>query len=215
MAGLLEQMDVNPEDFNNIKEQTAGGSVLDSGVYPMIINTAFIRKTGTGAKMLELEFQTEDGQDFKWSTCTQSGDEKGNKATYTDKRSGKERDLPGVVSLKHFLDAIGEKNPDAVIGEVKFGDETIEALCLTGVQGKKLKLGIKQYENEYNGAIGIKNDIDSFMDVNGKNRTGEEIEEKVAARLARNPIKKLKVTGATAGAAPAGNGAEDIATKGW
>ena len=78
MAGLLEQMDVNPEDFNNIKEQTVGGSVLDSGVYPMIINTAFIRKTGTGAKMLELEFQTEDGQgrnhpaDHRWREAGQA-----------------------------------------------------------------------------------------------------------------------------------------------
>ncbi len=58
-------------------------------------------------------------------------DEKGNKPTYTDKRSGQERDLPGVISLKHFLDAIGEQNPAAAPGEVKFGDKTITALCLT------------------------------------------------------------------------------------
>ncbi len=131
MANLLEQMDLNPEDFNTIKEQTAGGNVLDSKVYELTVDAAFIRKTPAGAKMLELSFITADDVPFKWSTCTQSGDEKGNKSTFTDKNTGKERDLPGVVSLKHFLDAIGEQNPPASPGEVKFGNDTITALCLT------------------------------------------------------------------------------------
>ena len=214
MAGLLEQMDINTEDFENIKEQKAGGTVLDSAVYEMAIDTAFIRKTDSGAKMLELTFLTNDDTSFRWSTCTQSGDEKGNKATYTDKRSGKERDLPGVISLKHFLDAIGEKNPAAVVGEVVFGDKTIEALCITGVQGKKLKLGINQYENEYNGNVGVKNDIIAFMDLDGNNRAGELIEDKITAKLIKNPIKRLKVAGGAQ--APAGdNGAAAVAAKGW
>ena len=109
MAGLLEQMDLNPEDFNDIKEQTAGGNVLDSGVYSMAINEAFIRKTDSGAKMLELSFVSDKGEDFRWSTCTQSGDAKGNKSTYTDKNSGKERDLPGVkyIVVRGKYDAQG------------------------------------------------------------------------------------------------------------
>lgn len=211
MAGLLEQMDLNPEDFNAIKEQTAGGNVLNSGVYEVAVDKAFIRKTGSGAKMLELTFVTNKDEEFKWSTCTQSGDEKGNKATYTDKKTGNERDLPGIVSLKHFLDAVGEQNPAAAPGDVIFGDETITALCLTGVQGKKLKLGINQYENEYNGSVNLKNDIIAFMDTDGNNRAGELIEDKISNRLKNNPIKKLK---AAAGAAPAGATA-DVAAKGW
>lgn len=213
MAGLLEQMDLNPEDFNDIKEQTAGGNVLDSGVYSMAINEAFIRKTDSGAKMLELSFVSDKGEDFKWSTCTQSGDAKGNKSTYTDKNSGKERDLPGVISLKHFLDAIGEKNPVANPGEVKFGDKTITALCLTEVQGKKLKLGINQFENEYNGSVNVKNDIIAFMDTDGNNRAGELIEDKISNKLKNNPIKKLRAAGGTK--APEAGAAADVAAKGW
>jgi len=213
MANLLEQMDLNPEDFNAIKEQTAGGNVLDSKVYEMAVESAFIRKTDSGAKMLELTFVTPDDQQFKWSTCTQSGDEKGNKPTYTDKRTGQERDLPGVISLKHFLDAIGEQNPAAAPGEVKFGDKTITALCLTSVQGKKLKLGVNQFESEYNGSINVKNDIIAFMDTDGNNRAGELIEDKISNRLKNNPIKKLKVAGG--GTAPAANAAADVAAKGW
>lgn len=213
MAGLLEQMDLNPEDFNAIKEQTAGGNVLDSGVYELAVAEAFIRKTDSGAKMLELKFIGKDDLSFNWSTCTQSGDAKGNKPTYTDQRSGKERDLPGVISLKHFLDAIGEQNPAAAPGEVKFGDKTITALCLTSVQGKKLKLGINQYENEYNGSINIKNDIIAFMDTDGNNRAGELIEDKISNKLKNNPIKKLKVAGG--GTAPAADNAANVAAKGW
>ncbi len=212
MANLLEQMDLSPEDFAGIKEQTAGGNVLDSGIYKVAIESAFIRKTDSGAKMLELSFITDKDIPFKWSTCTQSGDEKGNKPTYTDKRSGKERDLPGVISLKHFLDAIGEQNPAAAPGEVVFGDETITALCLTSVQGKKLKLAINQFENEYNGSVNVKNDIIAFMDTDGNNKAGELIEDKLSNKLKNNPIKRLKVAGGAN--APVGT-ATDVAAKGW
>ena len=213
MAGLLEQMDLSPEDFAGIKEQTAGGNLLDSAIYEVAVESAFIRKTDSGAKMLELLFITDKGMPFKWSTCTQSGDEKGNKSTYTDKRSGKERDLPGVISLKHFLDAIGEKNPAAAPGEVIFGDKTITALCLTSVQGKKLKLGINQFESEYNGSINVKNDVIAFMDTDGNNRAGELIEDKVSNKLKNNPIKKLKIAGG--GTTPTAGTAADLAKGGW
>ncbi len=211
--GLLDEMGLDKKEFDAIKEQTAGGNVLDSAVYGVAVDTAYIRKTDSGAKMLEITFIVGEDQPFKWSTCTQSGDEKGNKTTYTDKRSGKEVPLPGVTSLRHFLDAIGDKNPKAAVGEVMFGDKKIEALCLTEVQGKTLKLGINQYENEYNGSINVKNDITAFMDNDGKNRTGELIEDKIADKLAKNPIKKLKVAGVTTGA-PA-DGATTVTAKGW
>ncbi len=81
------------------------------------------------------------------------------------------------------------------------------------VQGKKLKLGINQYENEYNGSINVKNDIIAFMDVDGNNRAGELIEDKITNRLQKNPIRKLKVT---AGAQTTGTAAAaDVAKKGW
>ncbi len=70
-------MGLDKKDFNEIKEQTAGGSILDSAVYEMTVDTAFIRKTDSGAKMLELSFITigadKKETSFRWSTCTQSG----------------------------------------------------------------------------------------------------------------------------------------------
>ena len=50
--------------------------------------------------------------------------------------------------------------------------------------------------------------------LDGNNRAGEAIEEKVAAKLAKNPIKRLKVAGGAT--APAGDDqAKAIAGKGW
>ena len=81
------------------------------------------------------------------------------------------------------------------------------------VQGKKLKLGVNQFESEYNGSVNVKNDIIAFMDTDGNNRAGELIEDKISNRLKNNPIKKLKVAGG--GTAPAANAAADITNKGW
>jgi len=212
MADLLSQMGIDKEKFDTIKEEKVG-SLLDSKVYEAAVDTAFIRKTDSGAKMLEISFVFPDDTGFKWSTCTQSGDEKGNKATYTNKNTGKEVDLPGVIALRHFLDAIGVPNPDATVGTVKFGDDNIEALCMTNVQGKKLKLGVNQYENEYNGDVNLRNDITKFMTIDGNNGKGEYLQDKVEAALKRNPIKRLKGTAATATAPKADAG--DMKAAGW
>ncbi len=72
-TGLLDQMGLDKKDFNEIKEQTAGGSIFDSGVYEVAVDTAFIRKTDSGAKMLEITFIAAGDKPFRWSTCTQSG----------------------------------------------------------------------------------------------------------------------------------------------
>lgn len=127
-------------------------------------------------------------------------DEKGNKSTYTSKQ-GKEVALPGVQSMRHFLDAIGEEDPGATEGDVEHYGDKIKALCLTGIQGKKLKLGINQYENFYNGETSVRNDVKYWMSSNGENKAGEGILDKVTASLDKNPLKKLKGGTPTAGVA--------------
>lgn len=213
MASLLDQLGINKAEFEEIKPETGedGGFLKESGVYDAAVEEAYIRKTDSGANMLEVNFILGDGSKFNWSTCVLSGDEKGNKSTYTSKQN-KEVPLPGVTSMNHFLGAIGVPDPSATKGEVKHRDNTITALCLTGVQGKKLKLGINQYENEYNGEVNLRNDIKYWMTANGENSTGDGILEKVAASLEKNPVKRLKKS-ATAPAATASTG--DMAAAGW
>jgi len=214
MATLLNQLGIDKKAFDEVEaEEVKEGFLKESGVYDAAVDTAYIRKTPSGANMLEVNFVLQDGSPFNWNTCILSGDEKGNKSTYTSK-DGKELPLPGVSQMKHFLDAVGVQDPAATQGEVKHRDETITALCITGIQGKKLKMGVNQFENEYNGEVNLRNDVKYWMTSDGKNSAGDEILEKVVASLEKNPVKKLKAKAGAPGAAPAA-GAAQATASGW
>lgn len=217
MATLLSQLGIDKAGFDEIKGEAVHDGPRDSGVYDVAVRQAYIRKTDSGANMLEIDFTLADESSYHYSTCVLSGDEKGNKSTYTSKQ-GKEVPLPGVQSMRHFLDSIGEEDPAASEGDVEHFDDKIKALCLTGVQGKKLKIGLNQYENFYNGETSLRNDVKYWMNADGENKTGDGILDKVTASLAKNPIKRLKGGAPTAGAAAttAATGANaPAAGSGW
>ena len=215
---LLGSLGIAKEEFAGIKEEEVReGGTRDAGVYDAAVDKVYIRKTDSGANMLEIDFKFADESTFHWSTCVLSGDEKGNKSTYTSKQ-GKEVPLPGVQSMRHFLDAIGEEDPKAVQGDVEHFGDKIKALCITGVQGKKLKLGINQYENFYNGEVSTRNDVKYWMNDKGENKAGDGILDKVVASLEKNPLKKLKASASTGGATVATGttqGSEAAAKSGW
>lgn len=219
MATLLAQLGIDKDEFKGIKEEEVReGGTRDSGVYDAAVDKAYIRKTDSGANMLEIDFIFADESTFHWSTCVLSGDEKGNKSTYTSKQ-GKEVALPGVQSMRHFLDAIDEEDPAVAEGDVEHFGDKIKALCLTGLQGKKLKLGVNQFENFYNGETSVRNDIKYWMNSNGENKAGDGILDKVTASLEKNPLKRIKSgapTGAVVGnTAAAAGGAAPAAGSGW
>jgi len=217
MATLLGQLNIQPEEFASIEpeEVRAEGFLKESGLYIAAVDKAYIRKTDSGANMLEVDFKLADETTFHYSNCVASGDLKGNKSTYTSKQ-GKEVSLPGVQKMRLFLDAIGVKDPNAVQGEVEHFGTKIKALCIESIQGKKLQIGVNQYENFYNGEVSIKNDIKYFLDANGKSGNGEDLAEKVTESLEKNPLKKLKASAAapTTGA-PVTGGSEAAKTSGW
>lgn len=222
---LLEQLGLSKEEMEAIPESDVQIYTKDPGVYDVTIDKAFIRKTDSGAKMLELEFKLADGSDFSWSTCINSGDQKGNKSYWvvTENHSeavrkrnpvGTKIPLPGVVDFRQFLDAIHTPDPGAVEGDVMFKDNKISATCLTGVQGLKLKIGLNQYENEWNGNVSVKNDIKYWMDIEGKNAKGKEIEESVKKTLAGpSGTKKLRVSNTTTNTSTADSAAAEA--QGW
>lgn len=216
MATLLSQLDIDKAQIDAIKpEGVSEGFLLPSGMYDAAIDEAYIRKTDSGAKMLEVKFILADESGFSWSTCVLSGDEKGNKSTYTTKQN-KEVNLPGVVQMQHFFDAIGVPNPSASQGEVMHRDEKIKALCIEGVQGKKLKLGVNQQENLYNGDVTVRNDVKYWLTENGENSKGEDLLEKAVEALQKNPIKKLKNTPAfNTPAQTGGTNVAEAAAEGW
>jgi hypothetical protein len=195
----LEMLGINQEILDQVEpEEVYEGSTRPAGLYEVAVDKAYIRKTDSGANMLEIDFKMDDGSDFHYATCVLSGDEKGNKSTYTTKQ-GKERALPGVESLTKFLAAIDSLKAPAVKGDVEHRGTKIEALCFSGLQGKKLQIGINQEENFYQGDILVKNDVKYWLDENGKNSAGEDLTEKVEESLEKHPIKKYRPKG---GAAP-------------
>lgn len=216
----LEQLGISTEMVQAVEpEEVYEGNTKEAGLYTVAVDKAYIRKTDSGANMLEVDFKLGDGSDFHYSTCVLSGDEKGNKSTYTTKQ-GVERALPGVESLTKFLTAIESLKAPAKKGEVDHFGTKMEALCFTGIQGKKLQIGINQYENFYQGEISVRNDVKYWLDEAGKNSKGEDLVEKVTESLAKFPLKKLKASATTAApastsAAPVTGGTEAAKKSGW
>ena len=214
----LELLGISQETVEAVEpEEVYEGSTKPAGLYDAVIDKAYIRKTDSGANMLEVDFKMEDGSDFHYSTCVLSGDEKGNKSTYTTKQ-GKERPLPGVESMTKFLSAIDSLGAGAAEGDVDHRGNKIKALCFSGLQGKKLKIGVNQEENFYQGDVLVKNDVKYWLDENGKNSAGEDLTEKVTESLAKHPIKKLRQNQGAATASTgtsAATNAKATAQAGW
>lgn len=204
--------------------QVSEFKLLESGAYICDIDKAYLRKTDSGAEMFELVLKTEDNQNIKWSTCTRSGDAKGNKATWTvtnnhsenvQKRYGvgTEVPLPGYQDLAQLFAAFGstlkEHQPTLTKVEHKAG-ETIDAKVFKSLAGKKVMACVRQHENEYNGEISIKVEVELFLDTNGNNSKGEEVKSKFIAKIEKSPIKLLKKPQEAAQPAQA-----DVASTGW
>lgn len=72
-----------------------GFAVLDSGLYKMGVEMAYVDKSRGGAVGLHLHMKDNHGNMFRPTLWVTSGDAKGNKPTYTD-RDGNEQFLPGM-----------------------------------------------------------------------------------------------------------------------
>jgi len=224
---MLSKLGIGKDVVAKVEAQEVSeGSAIPSGVYDAAVDQAFIRKTQSGANQLEVDFILEGGKTFHWSTNVLSGDEKGNKSTWTvtEKHKwnlangfklGQEVTLPGVIEMASFLTAIDTLDPGGVEGKAKYKDEQIDALCMTGVQGKRLKLGVNQEESLFNGDVFIRNAVKYWMDADGKNKEGKAIEERARKNLEKNPLKKLKIKGGASVGTPAATTAAPAAGSGW
>ncbi len=219
MASIMSQLGIEEEVLAQVKpESVYEGKTLPPALYSAEVNQAYIRQTDSGAKMLEVDFilppTTEGGEPtpYHYATCVMSGDEKGNKTTYTSKQ-GKEVALPGVVAMTKFLTSIDSIAADGMQGEVMHRDQKIKAMCLTGIQGKKLRIGVIQEENFYQGNVLLKNDVKYWLNEQGENSAGDTLIDKVVESIEKYPIKKLK-TGTTT-TAPATGTAAAPSNSGW
>lgn len=187
-------LNISEELLNTVEAEkvSEGTGVLASGVYTVKVEQCFIRKTDSGATMIELAAESKEGKKVFWNTCLKSGDAKGNKATYIDK-NGKEQLLPGVIQAIHLFEACGldltKEEPSN--GKVMHKDVEIEAGIFKSLTGKTFKACVRQYESEYNGEVSIRYDIENFLDLDGKNKDGVAMEDKFLAKIEKSPIKLL------------------------
>lgn len=77
------------------KDVLGGGGVLDTNVYPMKVKVAYFTVSSGGAVAINLQGDV-DGKEVRQQFWVVSGNDKGNKNTYT--KDGKEYYLPGFLT---------------------------------------------------------------------------------------------------------------------
>ena len=78
-----------------IERAGGGGYIWESGAYKAVVKLAYTDKSKGGAIGLNIVLENSAGKELKETLWIQSGDKKGNKTYYTDKKSGKDFPLPG------------------------------------------------------------------------------------------------------------------------
>lgn len=89
---LLANLASNDEIADEI-DSVGGSRTLESGLYPCTVTLAFLQKSQGGALGLNLHLDS-DGREIRQTLWVTSGDAKGNKNYYSDKK-GDKKYLPG------------------------------------------------------------------------------------------------------------------------
>lgn len=104
---MIEQLSLGADvEIEEERDSLGGGGALPSDLYACTIEAAYLETTKSGAVMANINFTTADGKRLRMSECIMSKKSGALKATYTDKKTGKEKPLPGyskVLGLIHLL----------------------------------------------------------------------------------------------------------------
>ena len=145
--GLALPENIDPAEVDFVKPSR----ILDAGIYDAIIETAYTGVSSGGAISLTVNFKTATNQFLNQVIYLTSGTAKGKKTTYTDKRDGSEKALPGFVlgnslALAASGKAIGvlesvEKMVSIFNYDLK-KDVPTKVPMLMDLVGKHVKLGV-------------------------------------------------------------------------
>ena len=175
----------NARSAANVTEEAASDSLggvfmVDSGVYNFIIEVAYLNKSSGGAVALNMHLK--DGNTMLRQTVyITSGDKKGNKPTYTDKKTGEEKYLPGRNQINELCKIVtgnpkgidGLSDPEEKIIKLynfdarKEVDTKVEMVM--DLVGQPVTLGIQKIiENK-----SVKNDSGAYVKTNDKREINE------------------------------------------
>lgn len=212
MSSFFGDINVTKEQVDAVESQAVveGSSVWAAGAYTVAIDRAYVRITDSGAKMFTVFFKDASENSIMFSTCVQSGNDKGNKSIYVDK-NGKEKLLPGIEEAKRLFEAVKVTDPAGRLAKVDHFGTNIEVMAYPDLSGKKLIIGLRTEDNEYNGETRVQNFFEGFLDVDGKNGKGEDLLDTMKKKIEKSPHKKSKAKAAVAPQAEAAV----AATQGW
>lgn len=160
------------------------GKVRDTGLYPVILKYAYLDESKPnaatnnpgGAYNINLVFD-DNGTEFKVTEYISSGKAKGQKSTYTDKNTKKERPLPGFSKMEAFFKQFTGKGIAAQEGEekqLKIWNGTEEVLqprnVFMDVRDVPMILGIVKILEDKHNAPGETREVielDKFFDAEG------------------------------------------------
>lgn len=129
----------------------SGGFDLPTGLYPMIVENAYLEKTASGAMMMHVHLKRISGgnQVYKFKNCIVSGDEKGNKPTYM--KDGKEYPLPGYSQMNQIVKicagiTLGQIEPEKKLVKMWDFDANAEVArevpVVTQIVGQEILVGL-------------------------------------------------------------------------
>jgi hypothetical protein len=170
-----QNMDI-PEEKDSF-----GGNVKETGLYPAIVDLAYVKPAASGALMFNVVFKYEDGSTTQLSECIQSGDAKGNKPYYV--KDGKQIALPGFTKISAITELLMGKelaqftDADAETKTIKLWDGKQSKEVPTDVQmvtaliGKKVQLGLHKVSTNKQAKQG-----NAYVDTNER-RTINEVDK--------------------------------------
>lgn len=165
------QLDTDVEETN---EDTLGGGsfIQDTGLYPMLVDLAYLDKSRGGAMNINLHLKKADGgnQVFRHTIYITSGDTKGNKPYYVSK-NGKKIPLPGY-SLANLVTMItAGKSLGTIDTEKKLvklwdfdakSELPREVPVITDMVGQPILVGMQKHRENKR----VKNDDGNYVAVN-------------------------------------------------
>jgi hypothetical protein len=146
----------------------SGPTLLPTGIYSGKLKLVYLDESQGGAKNVNIRFITPDGQEHRETIYITSGRAKGQKTTYTDRRTGKERPLPGYSLVDEICIAATGNNLASQTSEAKkvkiwdydAKEEVVaERQVITSLLGQDIQLGIQHIRENKN----VKNDNNQWV----------------------------------------------------
>jgi len=169
-------------DVETTNEDTLGGGgfIRDSGLYPMSVDVAYLDKSTGGALSLNLHLRVIDGDNrlVKETLYLTSGDTKGNKNFYINKKTGKKILLPGRSMGEQIARILTDQPMAQLTPETKTiklydfdlkAEKPTEVASLTEMVGQEILVGLHKCVTNK----AVKNGQGKYVDTNDKREFNE------------------------------------------